>query len=287
MTQNSNISVLPWYGSLDEQLHRLPYSYGETYPLFTPANSLLPFQIMRETRTNTAAEITAVLFTIDGEEVEDITTTLRETGIEIVKLADYDVIVYPARIYMATNWQDGRYYVRLNDGVQTWYSEVFTVVQSINSYIMLEWWNLENLVFDSGTIVYKEPLFHNRLYLCSEIGKPEYTFEEDGETRDGYFFPNKQLSEKTYKFTILAPEYLCDVLRLVRMSDYVRLRDQYGRVYNADTFLITPQWQTQGNLASVEVEYQTDTVVKKLGYGYTPQDTGDYNSDFNNDFNNQ
>ena len=108
------------------------------------------------------------------------------------------------------------------------------------------------------------------------------------ETTDGFFVSCDDISEdKTYKFTILAPEYLCDVLRLVRMSDYVRLRDQYGRVYNADTFLITPQWQTQGNLASVEVEYQTDTVVKKLGYGYTPQDTGDYNSDFNNDFNNQ
>lgn len=287
MTQNNNISVLPWYASIDEQAHRQPYAYGETYPLYTPANSLLPFQIMRQTSAKTTADITASLYTIDGVLVEDISDPLRVSGIEIAALPTYDVIVYPARIYMTTNWQDGRYYVVLNDGNNTWYSEVFTVVQSMQPYIMVEWWNRNNLVFDAGTIVYENPLFHNRLYLCSEIGKPEYSFEEEGETRDGYFFPNKQLSEKTYKFTILAPEYLCDVMRLIRMSDYVRVRDKFGRWYDADTFLISPKWETQGNLASVEVEFQTNTVVKKLGYGYTPQDTGDYNSDFNNDYNNE
>ena len=29
----------------------------------------------------------------------------------------------------------------------------------------------------------------------------------------------------------------------------------------ADKFLMTPKWQEQGNLASVEVEFETDTVV--------------------------
>ena len=75
-------------------------------------------------------------------------------------------------------------------------------------------------------------------------------------------------------------------MRLIRLADYVIVTDKYGRVYNCDTFLSTPTWQTQGNLASVEVEFQTDTVVKKICRGTIYENRGDYNSDFNNDFNN-
>lgn len=174
----------------------------------------------------------------------------------------------------------------LSDGVQTWYSEMFTVVQDVSGYLKIQWWNIENLVFDAGQIVYQNPNFRNVLYLCTELGKPDYVFEEEGEERDGYFFPEKQISEKTYKCTILAPEYLCDVMRFIRMADYVVVTDKYGRKYNCDTFLITPKWQTQGNLASVEIEFQTDTVVKKIGRGYIISNKGDFNGDFNNDFNN-
>lgn len=46
------------------------------------------------------------------------------------------------------------------------------------------------------------------------------------------------------------------------MSDFVTVYSQ-GRKYDCDTFLITPKWQTQGNLASVECEFECATVVKK------------------------
>ena len=112
---------------------------------------------------------------------------------------------------------------------------------------------------------------------------PDYEFEEEGEERDGYFFPEKQISEKTYKFSFLAPEYLCDVMRLIRLSDIVQVTDKYGHLYNVDSFLIEPKWQQQGNLANVECEFQTDTVVKKIGRGYI-NGHADFNGDFNNDF---
>lgn len=69
------------------------------------------------------------------------------------------------------------------------------------------------------------------------------------------------------------------------MADHIQITDKYGEVYNCDSFLITPQWQTQGNLASVTVEFQTNTVVKKIGRGYLMPNSGDFNNDFNNDFN--
>lgn len=286
MTQNNNISVLPWYKDIGEQNHRKSYAYGAIYPLIAPANILLPFQIMRTTRSNGITSV--VLFDKTGATVADITSSMIEAGLQIVRFETlgYDVILYPATLPMPINMLDGIYYMRLSDGVQTWYSEMFTVVQDVSGYVKVQWWDIENLVFDAGQIVYTNPAYKNTLYLCTELGKPEYEFEEEGQDRDGYFFPEKQISTKKYKCTILAPEYLCDVMRFIRMADYIRVRDKYGNVYNCETFLITPKWQTQGDIASVEIEFKTDTVVKKIGRGYLASDNGDFNDDYNNDFNN-
>lgn len=285
MTQNNNISVLPFYTSIDEQNHRKSYAYGKIYPLFAPADMLLPFQIIRNTRANDVTSV--VLYDKTGKQVADITTYMKETGLQIVRFQSlrYDVILYPSILPMPLNQLDGIYYMSLSDGVQTWYSEMFTVVQDVFAYLKIQWWDVENLVFDAGQIVYQEPDFKNTLYLCTELGKPEYEFEEDGEERDGYFFPEKQISVKTYKCTILAPEYLCDVMRFIRMADYIHITDKYGRQYDCDTFLITPKWETQGDLASVEIEFKTNTVVKKIGRGYILGNKGDFNEDFNTDFN--
>lgn len=285
MIQNDNLSVLPWYTSIEQQNHRRSYAYGAIYPLFTPKRTLLPFQIMRNTSTRDITR--AQLYDKNGVLFADITTALKETGLQIVRFASlgYDVIVYPALLPFAIDTPEGIYYARMTDGVNVWYSDMFTIVNDVSGYLKIEWYDIENLVMDAGQIVYQNPTFHNVLYLCAELGKPEYPFEEEGETRDGYFFPEKQISEKTYRCMALAPEYLCDVMRFIRMSDKVFVTDKYGRQYDCDTFLITPKWQTQGDLASVEIEFDTATVAKKIGGGYiTPGRKGDFNNDFNNDF---
>lgn len=285
MIQNNNISVLPWYTSIEQQNHRKSYAYGTIYPLFTPKRTLLPFQIMRNTSSRDITR--AQLYDKNGVLFADITTALKETGLQIVPFASlgYDVIVYPSLLPFAIDTPDGIYYARMTDDVNVWYSEMFTIVGDLSGYLKIEWYDVENFVFDAGQIVYQNPKFHNVLYLCTELGKPEYPFEEEGETRDGYFFPEKQISEKTYRCMALAPEYLCDVMRFIRMSDKVFVTDKYGHQYDCDTFLITPKWQTQGDLASVEIEFETATVAKKIGRGYiTPGRNGDFNNDFNNDF---
>lgn len=280
---NNNLSVLPWYASKEEQNHRKSYAYGQIYPLFSPPDKLLPFQILRE--TGTVGELSIYIQDKDGRLMAIIPQGIVDDQVRIARFPDYgyDVIVCPGMFSLGMNLADGIYYARLYDGSRYWYSEMFTVVQDLSPYLKIEWWNQEDLVFDAGRIIYKNPLFKNVLYLKTELGKPEYVFEEEGEERDGYFFPEKQISEKTYKCTALAPEYLCDAMRLIRMADFVRVTDKYGRAYDCDTFLITPKWQEQGDLASVEMEFETATVVKRNGRAVLI-DVGDFDNDFNNDF---
>ena len=152
--------------------------------------------------------------------------------------------------------------------------------------LTIEWWNDENLYYEGGLVDYTPP-YLNRVYLCSQLGKPEYEYEEEGDERDGYFFPELQLSEKRYRFQFLAPEYLCDALRIAQVSDHVRVSAS-GLLYDCDQITISVNWQTQGNIASVEVEFECATVVKNIGVSAPLKSgAGDYNDDYNNDYNNE
>ena len=186
--------------------------------------------------------------------------------------------------------EEGRYYIRIamSDGV-VYYSDIFTVSGLTGGLLAIQWFDYQDLVMDSGRIAYTDvngvQNYRNTLYLNTQLGKPEYNYEEEGEQRDGYFFLEKAISEKKYKCMILASEYLCDVMRFIRLSDVVFIRDQYGNTYKADTFLINPKWEEQGDLASVEIEFTCDTVAKKIGHGYDGiGDMGDFNDDYNNDY---
>lgn len=289
MTPNNNLSVLPFYPDEKYQDFRKSYAYGEIYPLFSPIDRLLPFQIIRPTSSvwNPTAVIRRVNKTgLIGKEVLNVTKILLDGGLRLRRFSTlgYDVISYPGVFPFPRIMEQGQFYLGFHDGQTRFTSDVFTNVPGIEDYMKIEWWDIDNMGFDDGAIDY-EPPFKNVLYLCSELGKPEYIFEEEGEDRDGFFFPEKQLSEKRYKFQFLAPEYLCDAMRVIRMADYVRITAN-GQTYNCDTFLITVKWQTQGNLASVEAEFECDTVIKKIGRGIVPSNLGDFNNDFNNDFDN-
>lgn len=291
-SNNNNYSVLPIYGSIDEQDHRKSYAYGDVYPLNALVNTVLPFQIDIGTDPTSPTEVFLVNFNDSTE--TDITAEMTATGLRAYVLGTYRLIVYPSTMPLITAFEQGRYFLRivahLSDGDKEFYSEVFTWVPSVDAFLKVEWYDKDNLLLDDGVAVYKTPLYRIRhyLYINAELGKPEYKFEEEGESRDGYFFPEKQISEKVYRFTFTAPEYLCDLMRFIRLSDYVYVYDQYGRQYKADTFLMTPKWLTQGNLAQVDCEFETNTVAKKTGRSVSAEEIGgDFNDDYNNDYNNQ
>lgn len=179
----------------------------------------------------------------------------------------------------------GQYYIAFTDGGYSYVSEVFTIVDdaydNTADYVIIKWWDDEDFVMEAGTIHYamgtymddEVPVdlkFVNQVILQSDIAKPEYIFEEEGETRDGYFFPTKMISEKRYKFSFLASEYLLDLMRFIRMADHVQIRHK-GYIYTPDTFLISPEWEGNGDIAAVEASFDTDTVAKKIGLGYTKQ----------------
>lgn len=288
MIPNNNLSVLPWYASIEQQNARKWWAYGRVYPLFTPAGFLLPFQILLPYRA-TPSMSACVLYDANTGAVVDsaVAAKLNDTGFTFKQFStlSYTVAVYPGLLPAFASLNNGRYYLRITINGVYYYSEIFTVVNDIQPYLKISWWDNENFVMDAGLIVYTNPTFKNILYLQSDLAKPEYPFEEEGETRDGYFFPTKQISEKRYHFSFLASEYLLDVMRFIRMADFAEI-EYHSQRYSLDTFLITPEWEDNGDVAAVEAVFDTATVAKKIGLGYIKAQRGDYNDDFNNDYNN-
>lgn len=406
MIPNNNLSVLPFYDSIERQNARKWWMYDKVYPLFVPSGYMLPFQVMRPSRTELvkggpmeptegdngyltsdgswyqdvssgfvneydvmgidtvylsdipmyvhggahagdsvcyvaydssdkvlfsksvnigtysgfwtlpkgttkirvltsnsefeqydgevykASNVpTAIksfkIYTRCDELVDDFTADMIASGLTIkhVQLQDIDVIVYPGIFPISRVIADGQYYAEMSDGVDTWYSEMFTISKAASSYLKIEWWDVEDFVMDAGAIVYKYAngtQFRNILYLQTDIAKPEYEFEEESEERDGYTFPIKQISKKTFHFSFLASEYLLDVMRFIRLSDYVEITYK-GQRYSVDSFMLSPEWEDYGDIASVDAEFTTATVAKKIGLGYI-RSTGDFNNDYNDDY---
>lgn len=289
MTQNNNFSPLPFYGKIEEQYCRLPYTFGSVYPLIAPQGTLLPFQVAFDWGGGTF-QVQIEVYCTDGTRLADITSAIINAGLVTVGVSNGSAVsIYPGSLPIVADIPPGRYYMTVKfkeagKEEQIRYSEMFTVVANMQGYTKIEWWDVKDAVFDAGIIVYGRAGYRNRLYFKTDICKPEYEFEEEGEERDGYFFPEKQISEKKYRFGLICPEYLCDVMRLIPLSDYVEVTDQYGRQYSCDTFLVTVEWGTNADLADVLCEFDTDTVVKKIGSSIEIRDMFDFNDDFNADF---
>lgn len=211
------------------------------------------------------------LYTADGDFVADIWSSGLWTA---TRVGDIDYL-FPSG-GLSENLPIGQYYIKASDGSDTWYSDVFTVVETalLPTFLKIDWWNADAIELVDGSIV---PSIEQlgaayTLYLKAEIAKPEYTYDEEGETRDGHFYPTKQLSQKVYKFAFLAPEFLLDAVRLLPLADHITITTNQGTdaevVYTPEQILLTPSWESEGDIASVSVEFRTDTVVKKLGLAY-------------------
>lgn len=264
---NNNLSVLPWYTSLDKQNAKKWYAFGNVWPLVMPTNRIIPYQFVVPF-TDVAIAGSSII-SLDTKDIYD-----GQSSHTLVTRVDYTVVKSNG---FTVSLPEGRYYAKIDfaNGV-TYYSEVFTLVSNISDYVKIQYWNDDILVYNGGEINYEDE-FKFEMYLCTTIGKPEYSFEEEVTKRLGYKFPELQVSNKLYKFTCIGPEYLCDAMRLIRLSDYIKIVSKDDS-YNALTFSYDAKWETQGDLASIEVEFETDTIIQKLSSFNRGQREGFYNA---------
>lgn len=280
---NNNISPLPFYDDIELQNHRKDYAFGQIYPLVIHKNVIMPFQVVLP---ETAREnISVFLHCVNDSRLSgNISQQMKEAGLKLHKYSNFSVLIYPGIFPINMIKYEGQYYLNIViAGAGQIYSDIFNSVNRIDDYLLIEYYNDYNFELKNGIVDFSDN-FKFKCYIKTQIGKPEYSFEEEATERMGYTFIESQVSKKIYKFVFLAPEYLCDALRIVRLCNNKRILCK-NQQYDLTSFSMNPKWEEQGDLASVECEFETDTVISNLG-GYTAELIGgDFNNDFNNDFN--
>ncbi len=280
----NNISPLPFYMDLAQQNHRKDYAFGQIYPLIIADDIILPFQflILEGTSTIFSSDFNndfdknpyfdidlaiskVLLWNFNTKLSFDITNNIIANRLELKAISPgVSLIKYPGTLPITALKQEGPYYLEiiLSNGT-SFYSDLFISAQDTSNCILLEYGNNYNLELPVGHIDFSDN-FKFRCYLATEIGKPEYAFEEEATTRMGYTFIESQVSKKIYRFSIIAPEYLCDALRIVRLCTSKRILTKYAS-HKALSFSMNPSWEEQGDLAVVECSFETDTVITNIG----------------------
>lgn len=275
------ISPLKFYDNFHKQNRYRSFAYGHVAPLITNPNVVSPFQLIV---SGNVSEVYVRSADTNKRVTGNVVERFKDAGLRNVSKNDYNILLFLG-IFPLSGIIDyeGQYWLEIHSG-GWYYSEVFCFDNNIDDCLKLEYWNPEgDFALTNGIIVLGSENFHFILLLKSELGKPEYSFEEEATKRLGYSFIESQVSKKTYKFNTVIPEYLCDAMRIIRLCSQKKITCK-GETYDAITFNMEVDWQEQGDLASVTCEFDVDNIITNLG-GFKHENLGgDFNNDYNNDY---
>ena len=266
MNTFNNFSPLAFREKSQKATYKKWYAYGKEFALPFSTTELPPFQF---TVANLPSFEPA---TVEVFLVDEATGTRVATGVKI-KVDSMDghgsvLYVSPGSNVYAKSIEPGVYRAEfaIPEG-ETYVSTPICVTDGIETntnFVKLEYWNDEKLAYPNGFVTTgTDNDFKFQMYIPTTFFKPKYEFEEEITKRAGYKFLELQTCNKVFGFSFLAPEYICDALRLVRLSDYIRFAHD-GEYYNALNFEYNPDWQDNGYLAAIECQFETDTIIQKL-----------------------
>lgn len=265
MEVHNNFSPLAFRKKESKATYEKWYAFGKNYAIPASANTLTPFQF---------TELNIPVFdpdTIEVEAVNEETGEPTKTGVYVSfdVMPEHGGVLYvsPGKNSFREALPQGTYRARFSIGDKVYISTPFCVIPGIETsskYLLIEYWNDEKIAYPGGFITTgANNDFRYQMYVPSTICKPKYEFEEELTKRAGYKFLELQTSTKVYAFTFVAPEFICDAMRLIRLSDYIRISHD-GEYYNALNFEFDVDWQEQLYLAAVDCQFETDSIIQKL-----------------------
>ncbi|WAX06575.1 tail fiber protein [Bacteroides phage BF10P3] len=265
MEVHNNFSPLAFRKKKYKATYEKWYAFGKNYAIPASANTLTPFQF---------TELNIPVFdpdTIEVEVINEETGEPKKTGVYVSfdVMPEHGGVLYvsPGKNSFSEALPQGTYRARFSIGDEVYISTPFCVIPGIETsskYLLIEYWNDEKIAYPGGFITTgANNDFRYQMYVPATICKPKYEFEEELTKRAGYKFLELQTSTKVYAFTFVAPEFICDAMRLIRLSDYIRISHD-GEYYNALNFEFDVDWQEQLYLAAVDCQFETDSIIQKL-----------------------
>lgn len=265
MEVHNNFSPLAFRKKESKATYEKWYAFGKNYAIPASANTLIPFQFT-DVNVGEVQPDSIEVVAVNQETGEGI-----KTGVYVSRddMSEHGSVLYvsPGKNSFREALPKGTYRAEFSIGTQMYISTPFCVIPGIETsskYLLIEYWNDEKIAYPGGFITTgANNDFRYQMYVPATICKPKYEFEEELTKRAGYKFLELQTSTKVYAFTFVAPEFICDAMRLIRLSDYIRISHD-GEYYNALNFEFDVDWQEQLYLAAVDCQFETDSIIQKL-----------------------
>lgn len=265
MEVHNNFSPLAFRKKESKATYEKWYAFGKNYAIHASANTLIPFQFT-DVNVGEVQPDSIEVVAVNQETGESI-----KTGVYVSRddMPEHGSVLYvsPGKNSFREALPQGTYRAEFSIGTQVYISTPFCVIPGIETsskYLLIEYWNDEKIAYPGGFITTgANNDFRYQMYVPATICKPKYEFEEELTKRAGYKFLELQTSTKVYAFTFVAPEFICDAMRLIRLSDYIRISHD-GEYYNALNFEFDVDWQEQLYLAAVDCQFETDSIIQKL-----------------------
>lgn len=265
MEVHNNFSPLAFRKKESKATYEKWYAFGKNYAIPASANTLIPFQFT-DVNVGEIQPDSIEVVAVNQETGEGI-----KTGVYVSRddMPEHGSVLYvsPGKNSFSEALPQGTYRAEFTIGTQVYISTPFCVIPGIETsskYLLIEYWNDEKIAYPDGFITTgANNDFRYQMYVPATICKPKYEFEEELTKRAGYKFLELQTSTKVYAFTFVAPEFICDAMRLIRLSDYIRISHD-GEYYNALNFEFDVDWQEQLYLAAVDCQFETDSIIQKL-----------------------
>lgn len=265
MEVHNNFSPLAFRKKESKATYEKWYAFGKNYAIPASANTLIPFQFT-DVNVGEVQPDSIEVVAVNQETGEGI-----KTGVYVSRddMPEHGSVLYvsPGKNSFREALPQGTYQAEFSIGTQVYISTPFCVIPGIETsskYLLIEYWNDEKIAYPGGFITTgANNDFRYQMYVPATICKPKYEFEEELTKRAGYKFLELQTSTKVYAFTFVAPEFICDAMRLIRLSDYIRISHD-SEYYNALNFEFDVDWQEQLYLAAVDCQFETDSIIQKL-----------------------
>lgn len=269
-------TILPFYTDIRNQdRQKETVRRNCSIPLFSPHNAFLPFTI--QLPKDSPAPTSWKLLNMNDDLVIDISNNiplLKAFNFEDFCFAYYkgEKITFEYESISQDMDLTGSHYLALEiDGV-TYYSEVFKMDSRItdetfsNQFVKIVFWDEK----DIDPIRYRDE-FKQWVFFDTFIHESDPQIEEDTEP-DGQAneIPTFQKLIVRQKIEVIVPDFLKIALLTLQMHDNVEVHEKNKRSGMIDRLTVTPTTEDNGSISTVEMNFETDILVKTACEGNKP-----------------
>lgn len=260
-------SPLKWYDSLAlnyysryQHKHQVPYNDP------VPLNQVPSFSWGRDVTGNQIVYFR--LYNCETDSISDITAEIKAAGLRIEVNSDgtRENIVYPATVkILGISLTAGFYYAIMSDGLNTWYSERFNMMNptELGQHMKISYCHGDPIKYgNNGDLLEYRDGFMNTVYYKSLIRLPSYQLQTVGDERQSIEFYSQKVAYKQYTFQIRGPEYMFDTLMAIQVHDKIEIESE-GIYYRAYNFVLSdPDWDNGvGDIGTASVTFRANAIA--------------------------